>query len=147
MQVISGDTRGFLARAGIAPGRGALPAVAGLYLLAYWGLDWISFIFPAKTFDITPWNPPVAASFVLVFLMGCRWAPMLFLAAFSSNLVVRHLAAPLPITLIVDLAEAIIYTAAASAMRRFSVDPDLNSLRDVLVFIAIAVAAPALMAG
>ena len=39
--------------------------------------------------------------------------------------------------LIVDLAEAIIYTAAASAMRRFSVDPDLNSLRDVLVFIAI----------
>lgn len=122
-------------------------AIAAFYLIAYYGLDWISFIFPAKTIDITPWNPPVAASLVLVFLKGWRWSPMLFVAAFSSNLVVRHLVAPLMPTLSADVAEAVIYTAAALVMRSsFGINPNFRSLRDVMVFIGVTVAASGLMA-
>lgn len=122
-------------------------AIAALYLVSYWGLDWASFIFPAKTLDITPWNPPVAASLVLVFLLGWRWSPLLFVAAFTSNLIVRHLASPLIPTLLADVAEASIYTAAALVMRSsFGVNPNFRSLRDVMIFIGVTVAASGLMA-
>jgi signal transduction histidine kinase len=124
-----------------------MASVAVVYLLAYWGLDWGSFVFPAKTLNIAPWNAPVAASLILVFLGGWRWAPMLFIGAFSSNILVRHAGVPLMPTLAADLAEALIYTAAASAMRGpLGVRADLRSFRDILVFIAVTVTASALMA-
>jgi signal transduction histidine kinase len=133
-------------RSAQAPALSAV-AIAALYLIAYWGLDWGSFIFPAKTFDITPWNPPVAASLVLVFLCGWRWSPLLFVAAFTSNLIVRHLATPLIPTLMADAAEAAIYTTAALVMRSsFGVNSNFRSLRDVMVFIGVTVAASGLMA-
>jgi signal transduction histidine kinase len=121
--------------------------LAVLYLLAYWFLDWISFIFPAKQLDITPWNPSVAASLVLVFLRGWRWAPMLFVGAVASNIVVGHVdAPPLPI-LAVNLAEALIYGAAGWIMQGpLRVGADFRTLRDVLVFIGVTVPASALMA-
>ena len=122
-------------------------AIAAAYLLAYWGLDWGSFVFPAKILNITPWNAPVAASLILVFLKGWRWAPMLLVAAFSSNVLVRHLSAPLAPTLVADVAEALIYAAAGWAMRdRLNVRADLRTLRDMTIFIGVTVAASALMA-
>jgi signal transduction histidine kinase len=131
---------------GAAPDLGAI-GIALVYLLAYWGLDWGSFIFPTKTLNIAPWNAPVAASLILVFLNGWRWAPMLFVGAFSSNVLVRHLAAPLVPTLVADLAEALIYAMAACAMRGpLRVRADLRSFRDILIFIAVTVSATALMA-
>ncbi|MGE5538980.1 MAG: ATP-binding protein [Gemmatimonas sp.] len=124
--------------------RGA--AIAAAYLVAYWGLDWISFIFPAKQLNITPWNPPPAASLVLVFLYGWRWTPLLFLGALSSNFIAREFATPFGPTVITDVAEAVLYASAASALRRFGVSADLRTFRDVMTFIVAITLAAALMA-
>ncbi|HTI88331.1 MAG TPA: ATP-binding protein [Alphaproteobacteria bacterium] len=120
--------------------------IAAVYLLAYWGLDWISFIFPAKQLNITPWNPPPAATVVLAFLCGWRWAPMFFLAAFTSNLIARYAPTPIMPTVIADVAEAVIYGSAAVALRRLGLRADLRTFRDVMLFIGVTSLAAALMA-
>jgi signal transduction histidine kinase len=121
--------------------------IAVVYLLAYWGLDWISFIFPAKPLYITPWNPSVAASLVLVFLQGWRWMPLLFIGAVLSNVVVGHGDAPLSPILATNLAEALIYGTAGWAMRGpLRVGGDFQTLRDVVIFIGVSIPASGLMA-
>ena len=121
--------------------------IAALYLLAYWGLDAVSSIFPVKTLNITPWNPPVAASLVLILLEGGIWAPMLFVGAVTSNFIVRHVGVPLLPTITADFAEAVIYGFAAWAMKsQLRIDVHFRSLRDVLVFIGVTVSASGFMA-
>lgn len=121
--------------------------VAALYLMAYWGLDWVSSIFPVKTLNITPWNPTVAASLVLILLKGWKWTPMIFVGAFTSNFIVRHIGTPLLPTVTADLAEAVIYAVAASMMKsQLGIDANIRNLRDVLIFIGVTVFASGFMA-
>lgn len=125
-------------------------AIALLYLASYWALealDWISFIYPFRMLDITPWNPPVAASVILLLLRDFRWTPMLFVAAVSSDVLVRHQEVPLAPALISDATETLIYAGAVwVAKARLGIDTDLRNFRDILVFIGIGVLAPAFQA-
>src|ERR671925_427749 len=75
----------------------ALPRwwVAPLYLSGYVLLDHISFVFPLVPFGITPWNPPTGLSFVLILLAGRRYLPLLFLAPFTADFLLRGMQVPL----------------------------------------------------
>src|SRR5271163_4366904 len=57
------------------------------YVATYVALDWISFfqILPGTGF--TPWNPPPAASLALLVIKGLRFAPALFVAGVTSDIV------------------------------------------------------------
>jgi signal transduction histidine kinase len=77
----------------------ALPnfVVGAAYLVGYVGLDWISFIYPFASYNITPWNPPTGLSFLLILVFGLRMIPYLFVAPLLADLIVRQ--QPLPWTI------------------------------------------------
>jgi hypothetical protein len=54
------------------------------FLGAYWLLDWVTYVYPAR-FGITPFNPDAAVAIVLLLLFGLRYAPLVFLAVFVDE--------------------------------------------------------------
>src|SRR3569832_560894 len=50
-------------------------AIGATYLVAYAFLDWLSFIEPYPPLGITPWNPGIGLSFVLLLMFGRRMIP------------------------------------------------------------------------
>ncbi len=65
------------------------------YLVAYVGLDWLSFVEPLGPFGITPWNPTTGASFALILAFGRRFIPWLFIAPLLADGVLRQFPLPL----------------------------------------------------
>ena len=67
---------------------------AVFYCCSYWLLDWISFIYPFEQLNITPWNPPPAASVVLLLLRGFRWLPVLLAGSGCLAAILAGIASP-----------------------------------------------------
>lgn len=121
-------------------------AVALLFLTAYWFLDRLSFIYIHDRLNITPWNPPVAASIILLFMRGLLWSPLLFGAALSCQLLFETPDVPLDVVIITAASEAILYTTAVWLLiHRFKISPHLASLRDAIIFAVTIVAASGCM--
>lgn len=121
-------------------------AVAGGYIVLYLLLDWGSSFHALPGVGITPWNPPPGLSLVLLLLFGLRFAPLLFVAALVAEVLVRGIPAPLP-GLISCVAPTIGYTFSAWLLRRkFNFDPELKTLRDLLLLMFVAAAATPLVA-
>src|SRR5215475_11326219 len=72
-------------------GRGARVV---LFVAAYVGLDWVSFIHPLHGIDITPWSPADGLSFAVLLLGGFRWAPAVFLVTLGSSLLISVVPVP-----------------------------------------------------
>ena len=108
----------------------------------------MSFIHPLASFGITPWNPGTGLSFALVLLFGWRMIPCLFLAPILSDLV--NLATPLPIGAALASSAAIGagYAAASLFLLRPALrfDPELRSLRDLVLLMLVAVVSAGLVA-
>jgi signal transduction histidine kinase len=125
----------------------ALPARAGAgviaaYLACYVFLDWVSFIDPYGPLAITPWNPPPGLSIFMVMRYGPAMAPWLGVAALAAEVLVRDVAAPLPVLALACAWLAAGYTCAALLLtRRLRFDPALATLRDATAFAGTAVAA------
>jgi two-component system, LuxR family, sensor kinase FixL len=125
------------------------PVIAGLaYVVAYPLLDWISYVEPFDGLDITPWNPQVGLSFVLILLFGRRTLPFLFIAPFVCHLVLNLSQTDLN----EGFAHAAIigggYSAAALFLLRPTTrfDPALPSTRDLILLILTALASSAFVA-
>jgi signal transduction histidine kinase len=127
-----------------AQGRRALALDARdaiLFGVCYFILDWASYLYPLGPFNITPWNPPPALSIVWMLLGGLRYAPVVFAAILTDELLIRHA----PLGPLVGVATALVlasgYTGIAAAFRgwlRF--DGRLRDTRQLWTFIgAIAV--------
>ncbi|HZA02307.1 MAG TPA: MASE1 domain-containing protein [Hyphomicrobiaceae bacterium] len=120
----------------------ALPRwwVAPLYLSGYVLLDHISFVFPLVPFGITPWNPPTGLSFVLILLAGRRYLPLLFLAPFTADFLLRGMQVPLWVELVDCFVVGTGYAAATMLLLqpRARFDPGLSSRRDLLCLLLIA---------
>lgn len=122
--------------------------VGAAYVICYALLDWISFIDPFAPYGITPWNPPPGLSFAAVLLFGQRLIPLLFVAPFCADLVVRQL--PFPWTL--EFATTAIIGGGYSLALLFLLrprtrfNPALPSLRDVFLLLITAAVSAALVA-
>src|SRR5262245_57735307 len=82
------------------------------YLVAYVILDGGSYVQPLRPFGITPWNPHTGLTFALILLFGGRYLPLLFVAPFLADLVVRGLPAPLPVEVLLSAVIGLGYGAA-----------------------------------
>ena len=114
--------------------------VYAAYVALYVSLDWISYIHPLLPLAITPWNPPPALSLVLLLRMGSGGWPVLVLAAFLAEWLVRGLPAPLYYTLASSLLLAGGYWGMARLLTgplRF--DHAFVSQRDVLVLLSCVI--------
>jgi signal transduction histidine kinase len=130
-----------------APTRQSWLIAAG-YLAGYVVLDWASYVQPFRPFGITPWNPHTGLTFALVPLFGRRYLPLLFVAPFLADLVVRRLPAPLVVEVLLSAVIGLGYAAATllliSPHSPFQVT--LARLKHVGALIAAAAASTAAVA-
>ena len=111
-------------------GWGWLPAAA--FCAAYVLLDWASYIDPLHHLNITPWNPAPALGLLYLLRRGPGGPLVLFLAIVATDLVVRDLAASLPLILMLGALLAVGYSAIAVTMRRYVPDSGMFADRSGL---------------
>jgi two-component system, LuxR family, sensor kinase FixL len=124
-------------------------AIVGIgYLAGYVLLDWISFIEPYASANITPWNPHTGLSFVLVLLFGRRMIPLLFIGPLLADIVLNLS----PVPWVVELSFVVVigggYSAALVFLLRSSMrfDPALLSMRDLVLLMLVAATSAAFVA-
>jgi two-component system, LuxR family, sensor kinase FixL len=124
------------------------PAVGIAYLAGYVLLDWVSYIHPSTSVGITPWNPGTGLSFVVVILFGRRMVPYLFVAPLLADLVNQPTPLPWGVELLTAAVIGTGYSTASMFLLRPAVrfDPDLPSLRDLLLLMLVAMIGAALVA-
>jgi two-component system, LuxR family, sensor kinase FixL len=130
----------------IVPGNKALIGLA--YVAGYVALDRISFIGPYASFGITPWNPNTGLSFVLILFFDIWMVPLLFIGPFAADLINRQIILPWAVEFITVALIGGVYSAALAFLKssasRF--DPQLSSMRDLLLLMLVATASAALVA-
>ncbi len=121
-----------------------------LYIVSYVILSRISFLHPFSEVGITPWDPPQGLTLAVLLRLGLRYAPVVPVAMFIAELLVRHLAAPwLPVlpTLISVLITAGGYVGAAALLLRvFRIDAGLRRQNDVVMLLIVSLIAAFLVA-
>jgi signal transduction histidine kinase len=121
-------------------------AVTGIvFLAAYVGLEWVSFIHEYKGLPVTPWNPGLGVVFALMLYASPRYGAVLFVGVLVAETVV--LRTNLPWLFIVGIATiiAVGYAAVAFAVRS-RLDVGLNHLRDVFLLLAAGAVGACLVA-
>ena len=118
------------------------------YLAAYVAFDWASYVQPFDPFGITPWNPQTGLSFALILLFGRRYIPLLFVAPFLADLVVRHLPAPLPVGLLLWLVVGAGYSAATLILSssKYGFQARLPRLYDIWLLLLVAAVSTVIVA-
>ena len=104
-----------------------------VFMLAYFLLDRISFIYPLRELNITPWDPQPALAVALLYLRGWRWLPWVYLSALVPELLAREVPQQLPETLLLTMVVVGGYSLTAGLMRSFiEVTPELGTRQDVI---------------
>lgn len=132
--------RAFLLPTGLSPVR--LSGFIGLYLL----FDWLSFVYPLFSLNITPWNPPPGLSLAFLLLVGSSAWWVYLLAMLLAEALVRHLPAPLPYLLLGSMVVTLAYAIAARLLHYWQFNPAFASLRDVGLLLAVIVPLAAVLA-
>ncbi len=123
--------------------------LSAAFLAVYLPIDWLTFIHPRPSLNITPWNPPAGLYMAMLLWTGMRGAPMVFVTLVLADLVVRGHPASIASLLLSNLLIVAGYAAAAHALRcRVGIDLALNRVRDVgwlvgITFLSAAAVAPA----
>ena len=121
--------------------------VAGAFLLAYVGLEWVSFIHEHKGVPVTPWNPGLGVAFALLVLKGAAYGLVLFAGVIIAEIFVLQTELGWPVILAIAGLLSASYTAAAAVARRYlRLDIGLGHVRDVLGLLAVGVAGAAISA-
>lgn len=108
-------------------------------LLAYVGLEWVSFIHEYKGVPITPWNPGLGLLFAFMVLKGPRYALLLFAGVLIAELAVLRTSLGWYVVLSISLIISAGYAAVAVAARRqLRLDVGLKRLKDVVELLVAA---------
>lgn len=94
------------------------PARIVLYLAAYLGLVWISYIHPARGLNITPWNPQAALAVALLLWQPRAWW-LVWVAVASGEALVGTLPVPWSGLVLASGASTAGYAAIAAALSRW----------------------------
>jgi signal transduction histidine kinase len=112
-------------------------AVVVVYLLAYVGLDRISYIHPLGGLNITPWNPQAALAVALLMWRPAAWW-LAWLGLLTAEVVVRGPPSPWPAEALSCATLTVAYVLLAQALLRGLGRPTrLSTRRDFLVLLAI----------
>ena len=123
---------------------------AMLYIVGYVVLNRISFLHPFSEVGITPWDPPQGLTLAMLLRLGLRYAPVVPVAMFIAEILVRHVAAPwlpvLPTLTSVVITAGGYIGAAAVLLHFFRLDPDLRRQNDVVRLLIVSLIAAFLVA-
>ena len=107
------------------------------YLMAYVGIDWLSFFEEFRGLDVTLWNPQPALTLILIIQRGWIYVPFAIAAPFLSDWIIRDFPLNLAGTLVYDGIVAVGYVALALLMRRFrSITADDARVQDMVWLVA-----------
>jgi signal transduction histidine kinase len=122
--------------------------VGAAYLSAFALLDWISFIEPYAHLGITPWNPGIGLSFVLLLLFGRRMFPFLLVSPLLADLLHQQFSMPWAVEILSTVLIGGGYSIALVFLLRpkLRFDPALSSMRDLVLLMFVAVVSAALVA-
>ncbi len=113
---------------------------AGVYVLIFLVLDWVSYIRPLQGLNITPWNPQPALA-VAVLLWHRRWLWLVWFSLLAAELIVRGVPRDWLVAFTVTAALSLSYAAIARAIElRLDRSLALATRRDLLWFIVIVIA-------
>lgn len=121
-------------------------ALVAVYLAAYLALDWASYAYAFKNFNITPWNPVTGLSLALLLTQGLRFAPALFVARVLGDLLIREFPTPFDQVLVGAAVIAAGYSATAFVLLRLRLNVAVLRTRDVLGLTAVGLVAAAVVA-
>lgn|SRR5665213_703963 len=118
------------------------------YLAAYALLDWLSFIEPYAQLSITPWNPGIGLSFVLLLMFGRRMIPFVVVAPLLADILQRQFSLPWIFEIASSALIGASYSLAALFLLRPSIrfDSALSSMRDLLLLMVVAAISAACVA-
>lgn len=114
--------------------------IGAVYLACYVVLDWVGYISPYKSFNITAWNPGTGLSFALVLLLGQRYLPLIALAPVLGDISVLGSNTVWYVEPIVAIVIGGGYTLGLTYLIRPSTrfDATLSTMRDVVLLVATA---------
>jgi two-component system sensor kinase FixL len=115
----------------------ALPRAA-LFFVGYVALAWISFVYPMRGLNITPWNPHAALAVALLFLHPGAW-PVVWAAVASGEAFVGTGRMPFAALVVSTGAVTAGYCVIAAGMRRWlRADLQVIGRRAAIMFLALA---------
>lgn len=118
-------------------GLGALPRTA-LFFVGYVALAWISFVYPMRGLNITPWNPQAALAVALLFLHPGAW-PVVWAAVACGEAFIGTERMPFAALVVSTGALTAGYAAIAAGMRRWlRADLAVIGRRPAIMFLALA---------
>ena len=122
--------------------------VGATYLAAYALLDWISFIDPYAHLSITPWNPGIGLSFVLLLLFGQRMFPLLLISPIFADFIQKQFSLSWTFEIFSSVLVGGGYSLAVMFLLRpkLRFDPALSSMRDLILLMSVAMSSAALIA-
>ena len=120
---------------------------AAVFAPCYVALDWVSYVQPLGSFNITPWNPQPALAIVWMLVGGLRYWPVVLLTIFAADVVVRHAPGGYIVTVATAFTLACGYAAIAQILRR-SLRPTftMRSIERVTLFAIVTILGTALVA-
>jgi two-component system, LuxR family, sensor kinase FixL len=104
------------------------------YVIAYVGLDALSYVQPLLKLGITPWNPDAGLTLAFLLFRGWRQAPWTAAAALAAEVWVHDAPAPLLTLICASVVIAAAYGALASALSHRGFDRLLASRRAAFEF-------------
>jgi two-component system sensor kinase FixL len=114
---------------------------AGGLLLAYVGLEWLSFLHEHEGVPVTPWNPGLGAAFAFLVMRGAAYGIVLFAGVLAAEILVLRSALAWPVILGIASLVAASYTAVAAVIRRYpGFDARLHRVGTVLTLLAAGAA-------
>jgi two-component system sensor kinase FixL len=115
----------------------ALPRTA-LFFAGYLALAWISFVYPMRGLNITPWNPQAALAVALLFVHAGAW-PVVWAAVACAEAFIGTERMPFAALVISTGALTAGYAAIATGLRRWlGGDIPVIGRRSAIVFLALA---------
>jgi len=122
-------------------------AVAGLFLIAYIVLEWVSFLYEHEGVPVTPWNPGLGLVFALLVVGGPAYGLVLLAGVVAAELLVLRTELAMPVIVAMAAIISASYSAAATfARKRVNLDVSLTHVRDVVGLLITGSAGAALSA-
>jgi two-component system, LuxR family, sensor kinase FixL len=116
-------------------------ATAGVCLVAYVILAWVSFIHVHKGLPVTPWDPGLGVVFALMVFAGPQAGFILFAGVVIAEVIVLQNEVEWPIIIGIGVITSVSYASVAAFARQFlRIDVGLFHLRDVLLLLAAGLA-------
>jgi PAS domain S-box-containing protein len=126
---------------------GRAAALSAGYVALYLTLDRLTFIGALHGVGITPWNPTTGLALALLIVKGLRYAPLVMAADLLSNATLPTVPVSLVTVCLGSLVMTVCYAAAATLLRRASLQAGICNGSDAVAFLIVTVGSSGLAAG